>query len=217
MMANKATQKYSFLMISIICYLLFLFLWIGVMFQLSFISKLDDALIPLVQGNMTDVKTQFFTILTQFGGTVAMIIFSLITVIIVWRKLGVKIAVWTGATFFLGELLLPQIFKHITLRPRPDEPLIPISGYSFPSGHATGSTTFYGFLAILLILFYLKKKSSKVIVPLLFGFFVILVMISRVYLSVHYPSDVLAGCLLGLGTIFLATFIYERGYFRIKK
>ncbi|WP_159458309.1 MULTISPECIES: phosphatase PAP2 family protein [unclassified Listeria] len=217
MMANKATQKYSFLMISIICYLLFLFLWIGVMFQLSFISKLDDALIPLVQGNMTDVKTQFFTILTQFGGTVAMIIFSLITVIIVWRKLGVKIAVWTGATFFFGELLLPQIFKHITLRPRPDEPLIPISGYSFPSGHATGSTTFYGFLAILLILFYLKKKSSKVIVPLLFGFFVILVMISRVYLSVHYPSDVLAGCLLGLGTIFLATFIYERGYFRIKK
>ncbi len=216
-MVQKVNQKYSFLILSIICYLLFLCLWIGVMFQLSFISKLDSTLIPLVQGSITDAKTHFFRILTQFGGTVAMIIFSLITVIVVWRKLGSKIAIWTGATFLTGELLLPQIFKHITLRPRPDEPLIPISGYSFPSGHATGSTTFYGFLAILLILFYLKKKSSKIIVPLLFGFFVILVMISRVYLSVHYPSDVLAGCLLGLGTIFLATFIYINGNFRIKK
>ncbi|SQC67488.1 phosphatidylglycerophosphatase B [Listeria fleischmannii subsp. fleischmannii] len=133
-----------------------------------------------------------------------------------WRKLGVRLAIWAGATFFTGELLIPQIFKHITLRQRPDDPLIPISGYSFPSGHAAGSTTFYGFLAILLLLFYLKKKSSKVVVPILFALFILLIMISRVYLSVHYPSDVIAGCLVGIGTITLSAFIYEHGFFRLK-
>ncbi|EIA18875.1 acid phosphatase family protein, partial [Listeria fleischmannii subsp. coloradonensis] len=156
-MANSGGQKYLLLIISLISYLLFLFLWMGVSFHLSFITQIDDTLIPLLQGEVTDSKTLFFTILTQLGGTIAMILFSLITVIIVWRKLGVRLAIWAGATFFTGELLIPQIFKHLTLRQRPDDPLIPISGYSFPSGHAAGSTTFYGFLAILLLLFYLKN------------------------------------------------------------
>ncbi|EMG27773.1 acid phosphatase [Listeria fleischmannii 1991] len=215
-MANSGGQKYLLLIISLVSYLLFLFLWIGVSFHLSFITQIDDTLIPLLQGGVTDSKTLFFTILTQLGGTIAMILFSLITVIIVWRKLGVRLAIWAGATFFTGELLIPQIFKHITLRQRPDDPLIPISGYSFPSGHAAGSTTFYGFLAILLLLFYLKKKSSKVVVPILFALFILLIMISRVYLSVHYPSDVIAGCLVGIGTITLSAFIYEHGFFRLK-
>ncbi|EUJ60349.1 hypothetical protein [Listeria fleischmannii] len=72
----------------------------GVSFHLSFITQIDDALIPLLQGEVTDSKTLFFTILTQLGGTIAMILFSLITVIIVWRKLGVRLAIWAGATFF---------------------------------------------------------------------------------------------------------------------
>ncbi|SQC67489.1 Uncharacterised protein [Listeria fleischmannii subsp. fleischmannii] len=74
-MANSGGQKYLLLIISLVSYLLFLFLWIGVSFHLSFITQIDDTLIPLLQGGVTDSKTLFFTILTQLGGTIAMIYF----------------------------------------------------------------------------------------------------------------------------------------------
>ncbi|UOK59735.1 phosphatase PAP2 family protein [Bacillus sp. OVS6] len=82
-------------------------------------------------------------------------------------------------------------------RDRPTfNPLITESGYSFPSGHSMVSFSFLGILAYLLTLM-VKKKSLKVLIMALFFFIVFLIGFSRIYLGVHYPSDVIAGFAAG--------------------
>ncbi|EUJ32021.1 PAP2 family protein [Listeria floridensis FSL S10-1187] len=90
------------------------------------------------------------------------------------------------------------------MRPRPLDRLISISGYSFPSGHAAGAATFYGLLALVLIFFFIKRKGLKWFVGLTALFIILLIMLSRVYLGVHYPSDVFAGFILGSAVLSFA-------------
>jgi membrane-associated phospholipid phosphatase len=97
-----------------------------------------------------------------------------------------------------GAALLNLILKHIFLRPRPIFPqaFLVVSGFSFPSGHAMISLAFYGAIAYLAFSM-LKRRRSKLlaaggalVVSALIGF-------SRLYLGVHYLSDVLAGWAAG--------------------
>jgi undecaprenyl-diphosphatase len=80
--------------------------------------------------------------------------------------------------------------------------------YSFPSGHASGSAAIYA------ILFYLLAKrfrrKGKVLLALAYVALVGLIAFSRLYLEVHYLSDVLAGIALGIGWAAACLFIYER-------
>jgi undecaprenyl-diphosphatase len=94
--------------------------------------------------------------------------------------------------------------KELLARPRPlGEHLTYATGFSFPSGHAMVSTALYGFLAYL-ALQYIPGRSGKIIAYILI-ILVFLIGISRVYLNVHYFSDVVAGFLLG--AIILLVFV----------
>ena len=92
-----------------------------------------------------------------------------------------------------GGMLLNLALKQIFHRDRPawDDPLISLSSYSFPSGHTAGATLFYGFLAIYVIS-HVKELPWRVAVVIAAVAMVALVAFSRMYLGVHYPSDVLA-------------------------
>lgn len=108
-----------------------------------------------------------------------------------------------------GGWLLNTMLKLAFHRTRPDiQPLIEVGGYSFPSGHAMISTAFYGMLVYLLWL-NLRQRSKPTWPVMVLGLcLVFLIGASRVYLGVHFPSDVLAGfaagslwltaCILGL-------------------
>lgn len=100
--------------------------------------------------------------------------------------------------------LINQILKRIICRPRPDVvKLINQGGYSFPSGHAMASTAFYGYLIYLLW----KSNFSKTYKYIGTVFLILLIFticFSRVYLGVHYTSDVIAG--ICLSTIHLIIF-----------
>lgn len=94
--------------------------------------------------------------------------------------------------------LLNQTLKFVIQRPRPTQyRIVDASGYSFPSGHSMVSMAFYGFL-IYLIYRYLKNKYLKTILILILSVVIVLIGISRIYLGVHYTSDVCAGFLLSL-------------------
>lgn len=94
--------------------------------------------------------------------------------------------------------LLNQFLKFVIQRPRPTQyRIVDASGYSFPSGHSMVSMAFYGFL-IYLIYRYLKNKYLKTILILILSVVIVLIGISRIYLGVHYTSDVCAGFLLSL-------------------
>jgi membrane-associated phospholipid phosphatase len=98
----------------------------------------------------------------------------------------------------LSSVLVMTLLKALFNRPRPLIPLLePASGFSFPSGHAMSSVTFYG---LLIYFIWKQKKLNK---PIRIGIvtflvlFILAIGISRVYLRVHYASDVIAGFFVG--------------------
>ena len=103
--------------------------------------------------------------------------------------------------------LLNLSLKYIFARERPDmtQSLIYESGYSFPSGHAMFSVSFYGYLIFLLKKLDIKK-SIRIPVSIAMMFLVACVCFSRIYLGVHYFSDIIGGVLIS--TVYLVIFTY---------
>ena len=108
----------------------------------------------------------------------------------------------------LGIEILFAVLKLAFHRPRPELAYVHLETYSFPSGHASGSAAIYA------VLFYLAAKRLAIRGRLLLTFaYVVLVGLiafSRLYLEVHYLSDVLAGITLGISWAAACLFIYER-------
>jgi len=111
-----------------------------------------------------------------------------------------------------GGWLLNTVLKHTFHRTRPDiQHLIEVGGYSFPSGHAMISTAFYGMLGYLLWLNLRERAKPAWPVVIITPCLIFFIGGSRVYLGVHFPSDVIAGfaaggawlavCIIGLETI----------------
>lgn len=148
---------------------------------------------------ISDFITPVFKFITNFGGVVCLTSLTFLSFILVKNKnIGLSVAC-NLIVITLFNLLLKNIFQ----RPRPLEyRIINETGYSFPSGHSMVSMAFYGFI-MYLIYKYVKDKKLK---WSLFVFLMILILfigISRIYLGVHYTSDVLAGVLFSSAYLIL--------------
>lgn len=115
-----------------------------------------------------------------------------------------------------GGMLLNVLLKNVFQRARPSfsDPILVLTSYSFPSGHVVASTVFYGVLCAYLVL-RLDAWRWRVLVILLAFVMVALVALSRVYLGVHYLSDVLGGFAEGvvwLAICFMALQFFPRGH-----
>ncbi|MBI2768476.1 MAG: phosphatase PAP2 family protein [Burkholderiales bacterium] len=98
-----------------------------------------------------------------------------------------------------GGLVLNALVKQVFRRARPhfDDPLLSLPTYSFPSGHTAGATVFYGFLAVLLLA-HVEAPRWRAAIAGGAAAMVLLVGISRIYLGVHYLSDVVGAIVEGL-------------------
>lgn len=148
----------------------------------------------------------FFKGITQFGD-VFVIAFVLIG-ICVWRfKMGFKM----GFLCLIG-ISFNTILKNIFQRERPlGLHLVEENTYSFPSGHSMMSMFFYGML-FLLVREYIKDEKLKKILNFMLLGVILCVGISRMYLNVHYASDVLGGFLVGI----LCLYVIEQNHLLIK-
>ena len=100
------------------------------------------------------------------------------------------------------------VVKHIIQRPRPEGiALITETGYSFPSAHTMGSVVFYGFL-VFLIWKYFKSKNLKIILTIILPIFALAIGYTRIYLGVHYFTDVVAGTLAGIAYLAVAIVLF---------
>jgi len=137
----------------------------------------------------------FFGFLTKFGSTYAAIIIALVIVFFLWRKN--KVLTKYFALFFLGNELAVYLIKNVFERLRPFGALKygEFDG-SLPSGHAAASMFLYGFACYLLVRLYPKGVRRNAIISSLV-LLVVLIGFSRLYLDIHYLSDMLAGYVLG--------------------
>jgi len=113
-------------------------------------------------------------------------------------------------TISLSTLLMMLGLKHFFNRPRPLIPLLKqVPGLSFPSGHAFMSFVFYG---MLIYIIYLEVKNIwlKSFIFLILGLIIFSIGLSRVYLRVHYASDVVAGFCFGLMSLIILLWLLRR-------
>mgnify|MGYP004678173521 FL=1 len=148
---------------------------------------------------INDTVTPIMKVITWFGSGVCLITSAIVLFILIKnRKIGFLIV-----SNLICITLFNQIFKFILHRPRPTEfRIIDETGYSFPSGHSMVSMAFYGFL-IYLIYKSVKNKYLKYSLMSILFILIILIGISRIYLGVHYTSDVIAGFLISISYLVL--------------
>lgn len=163
---------------------------------LGTIDRLANALFlkirtPFINGIAVD--------LTALGSTSVLFIFVFaVTNLLIFQKEYFKILHLLSAA--LGSAILTLILKFYFERDRPNEliRLVEVNGYSYPSGHSLSSAAIYFTVAILLCQIHIQQKE-RIIVISFTSIFVFLIAMSRVYLGVHYMSDVIAGVLVGIG------------------
>lgn len=160
---------------------------------------------------ISDFATPIAKFITNFGGAIILIGLAFTLFIFIKnKKTGVSIISNLAIITVLNQLL-----KRIVQRPRPTEfRIVEESGYSFPSGHSMVSMAFYGYL-IYLIYKYVKNKYLKWISIILLSILICSIGISRIYLGVHYTSDVLGGFFISIS--YLIIYISAVNKFFIKR
>ncbi|MGI5911449.1 MAG: phosphatase PAP2 family protein [Syntrophomonadaceae bacterium] len=176
------------------------------------VMRMDQQVSELIQRWSNSSGDYFFLFITHFGSSYAYLIGAIIfTGILITRKRWLD-TLFMNINIILTWWLMIQL-KVVFARARPlGEQLISAAGFSFPSGHAMLATAFYGFLAYLAFTL-LPERISKKIVPGLF-ILILVIGISRVYLNVHYFTDILAGFIFGgLITLFFIKLRQKAGGF----
>ncbi len=184
-------------LLSIISLYIFMYLFENVFSAVS--QTVDYSLTRAMYMLRTPVWTNIMFIVTSFGADVTILGVFIVGAVFSMRKKK-KEAILFSISIFIGlgiNLLLKSIFE----RARPDmNPLLDLHSYSYPSGHAMNAFVFYGLLAFYLIKF-TKKSLFEVAIAVVFSVLVILIGLSRIYLGVHYPTDVFAGYLAGFWVV----------------
>ena len=143
---------------------------------------------------ISNFATPIAKFITNFGGAIFLITLTIVLLVLIKNK---KIGISIFSNLVIVTIL-NQLLKAILQRPRPTEyRIVEETGYSFPSGHSMVSMAFYGYL-IYLIYKYVKNKYIKWISIVLLSILVCSIGISRIYLGVHYTSDVLGGFLISM-------------------
>jgi undecaprenyl-diphosphatase len=143
----------------------------------------------------TDFHTRIVLLFTFFGSPYFMIPAYLVVMFYYSRQKKKKEAILIGVVAVISVLSI-FLLKDLFHRHRPLSPLIPgVTGYSFPSGHSLSGFTFSGIMIYLILKSNIPRYRKWIFSVLLF-IFAVLIGMSRIYLRVHFPSDVLGGLLV---------------------
>ena len=193
-----------------LCLILFITIMIFVIIKNDlYIDKYGYNLISKLKNeNMTNI----IKIITNIGGTIIIVVVTMLSLFIFRnKKINICIILNLLGIFILNNVLI----KNIIARDRPTGiNIIEENGYSFPSGHAAISTVVYGYL-IYLIYNYVSNKKLKYVLISILSIIVLVVGLTRIYLGVHYTSDVLGGYLLGISYLLIFTYV-TRNYIKEK-
>lgn len=197
-MQGKALYKDLFWGFGAACVLLigFIILWQSI--SSSWLQAFDEGIARAVQSLRSDGLTPAVKFITTLGKAKAESIVFLVVAAILLFKFKQR---WETLVLFIGVLAtwgLNIVIKGLIERERPAGPwLIEETGFSFPSGHAMVSILFYGLIGYLVWINVRRGWKAAWLVPVLTVALILCIGLSRIYLGVHYPSDVLAGFAAG--------------------
>lgn len=163
--------------------------------------KVDEKVYNKIKFN--NKKTAFFKVYTNLASTIYFVIICTLLVLFLPNK---KMALIISIAMIIDALIV-FIVKHIIKRERPNiKKLVEEKGYSFPSGHTFSATCFYG-LVIFMINISSMSLIFQIILIIVLLILIITIGFSRVYLGVHYFSDVIGGVLLSSSYVCLYVYL----------
>jgi len=196
------------LILFIVSLFLFLFLARSVFLQKK--ENFDERIFAFIHPLINDVHTDIMVFFTFLGTHTFLIPANLL---LIFYFLFIRKHKWYSIkvpVVSIGSVSLMFLLKFFFSRPRPNDPLLRnVTGFSFPSGHAMVSFTFYGLL-IFLVWENVSNKWVKWILMIFLFLLILIIGVSRVYLRVHYASDVLAGYALGLIWLVLSVWVVRK-------
>ena len=170
-------------------------------------GKIDEPVFKFISGYTNETNTQLMQVFTFVGSHYFLIPANLL---LVAYTLYIRKDNWFAikiASVAITSLLMMSGLKLLFNRPRPLMPLLQhAAGYSFPSGHTFMSFTFFGLL-IYIVNHMVSNISIRIIFTLFFLCMILLVGISRIYLRVHYATDVMAGLAIGIVWLVLSLWV----------
>ena len=193
--------------------LLFVILGYTVKFAPQGLTAFDSHLQAQLRGDLPTFWTSFFSTITQLANSGVIVIWvGALVGFFYYKKWKAEAGLLLTALISSGLLVL--LLKPIYARPRPSIPyLVHETGFSFPSGHSLGITLVVGVL-IIIASQRISKSGLRLACQLALGLLILTILVSRVYLGVHYPSDVTAGFLLGLACLQIVFPFYDQLRFK---
>ena len=192
----------------LICLLSLLFI-VNTLFVVTGMStSFDNGIYSFIRSFECSFLDNYFIFVTKFGNPVVVIFIILLFLLMFRNKYGIMVSIMAIVSSSTNTF-----FKYILKRERPAVlKLISQGGYSYPSGHAMISVAVYGYF-LYLVMKYVKNKWIKYILSCLLVLFILSIGISRIYLGVHYASDIVGGFVLSLIELIILINVSKK-YFR---
>lgn len=185
--------------------LIFVILGYIVKFDPRTLQGFDRAVQSAIRGDLPAPLTTFFRTITH--SSTLLVLFVVVAGFFIGRKWYIE----AGLLAFMGvvDLVLVLTLKNLYQRPRPSiKHLVVETGYSFPSAHSLVLMLIVGSM-IIIAHQRIKRKDARYLVEFLLGLAILLIGLSRIYIGVHYPTDVLASFVLGYGVLNLVFPFYD--------
>lgn len=195
------SHRKTLLLLNVLSLLVFLFILCCVMSD-NYFPAIDRWVNTHIVAIRTPILTEALISITNFNGVMVHVIFAIFTMLFLTYKMWYKDRLFYLLSFS-GAVVLFLSSKQIVARSRPHSDLIDVINYSFPSGHSTLTMT----TALLVYFIFVKRLSSSLAKNVLLAVCIVwpmFIAFTRVYLNVHWLSDVIAGLALG---IFWVTFM----------
>lgn len=174
------------------------------------IAWFDQSIIDAVQGMENEGLTRIMKGFTFLGSSLVATLLSVIAFLFLWLVLRHRKELLMFLLSVGGSEIWNIIIKNWMQRQRPNtHRLIEISGFSFPSGHSMAAFALYGTLTYLLWR-HIPALAGRIAMIVIGVALTLLIGISRIYLGVHYPSDVFGGYLASATWLMLSIYIFEK-------
>ncbi|MCC9992135.1 phosphatase PAP2 family protein, partial [Streptococcus agalactiae] len=190
-----------------IAIILFFSLGLVIKYWPDTVIAFDQNIQESVRGQLPNLSTRFFKLITVVGSTVSQIAIAIMSVTFCYLKKWYPQARFIAVNAVISGICILSL-KLIFQRVRPTlTHLVFVGGYSFPSGHSMGTFMIFGSI-IILLQYYMPKSIWKLLCQGTLGLLIFLIGLSRIYLGVHFPTDVLAGFILAYGILNLTAYIF---------